>query len=60
MLMYNLTEYSDTYSDTSKSLWESPRDESPINDPGNSDNFSTNNSSSFKSKSRKLGKPKTR
>ena len=57
MLTYNLTEYSDIYSHTSKSLWQFERDESPINDPGNPDNVSTNNSSSFKYKSRKLGKP---
>ena len=32
MLMYNLTEYSDNYSDTSGSLWQFKRDEVPPND----------------------------
>ena len=29
--MYNLTEYSDNYSDTSGSLWQFKRDEVPAN-----------------------------
>ena len=32
MPMYNLTEYSDNYSDTSGSLWQFKRDEVPPND----------------------------
>ena len=31
MLMYNLIEYSDNYSDTSRSLWQFKRDEVPAN-----------------------------
>ena len=31
MLMYNLIEYSDNYSDTSASLWQFKRDEVPAN-----------------------------
>ena len=52
--MYNLTEYSDNYSDTSGSLWQFKRDESPVTNAGNLDNVSTNNSISFKYKSRFL------
>ena len=32
MLMYNLIEHSDNYSDTSGSLWQFQRDEVPTND----------------------------
>ena len=37
MPMYNLTEYSDNYSDTSESLWQFKRDEQNMNneDPVN-------------------------
>ena len=45
MPMYNLTEYSDNYSDTSGSLWQFKRDEVPAN---NAD--FTINSQSFKYK----------
>ena len=31
MPMYNLIEHSDNYSDTSGSLWQSKRDEVPVN-----------------------------
>ena len=48
MPMYNLTEYSDNYSDTSGSLWQFKRDESPVTNAGNPDNVSVDNSSSFK------------
>ena len=36
MPMYNLIEYSDNYADSSGSLYQFQRDESPINDAGNS------------------------
>ena len=52
--MYNLIEYSDNYSDTSGSLWQFKRDESPTNDRGNSVNVAIANSSPFKYKSRTL------
>ena len=51
MPMYNLTEYSDNYSNTSGSLWQFTRDESPLNNNVNPDDVSVNNSSSFKYKS---------
>ena len=51
MPMYNLIEYSDNYSDTSGSLWQFKRDESPVTNAGNNDNISTANSTSFKYKS---------
>ena len=44
MLMYNLIKYSDTYSDTSGSLWKFKRDEFPVN---NAD-LSISNSQLFK------------
>ena len=46
MLMYNLIEYSDNYSDTSRSLWQFKRDEVPAN---NAD-LIVHNSQSFKCK----------
>ena len=46
MSMYNLTEYSDNYSDTSGSLWQFKRDELPVTSTGNPDNVSTANSTS--------------
>ena len=52
MPMYNLTEYSDNYSDTSGSLWQFKRDEVPAN---NAD-LTINNSQSFKYKAALLGK----
>ena len=55
MPMYNLTEYSDNYSDTSGSLWRFKRDKSPITNSGNPDNVSTANSTSFKYKSSFIG-----
>ena len=51
MAMYNLIEYSDNYSDTSGSLWQFKRDESPVTNAGNLDNVSVDNSSYFKYKS---------
>ena len=56
MPMYNLIEYSDSYSDTSGSLYQFKRDESPANNAGNPINVALNISSSFKSKSGILGK----
>ena len=50
--MYNLTEYSDHYSDTSGSLWQFKRDEVPAN---NADLTDTN-SYSFKYKAALAGK----
>ena len=55
MPMYNLIEYSDNYSDASRSLWQFKRDESPVINDGNSDNVSTANSISFKYKSSFIG-----
>ena len=52
MLMYNLIEYSDNYSDTSGSLWQFKRDEVPAD---NAD-LTINNSQSFKYKAALLGK----
>ena len=34
MPMYNFIEYSDNYSDTSGSLWQFKRDESPVTNSG--------------------------
>ena len=48
--MYNLTEYSDNYSDTSGSLWQFKRDEQIMNN-GFSVDATINNSKSFKYKS---------
>ena len=55
MSMYNLIEYND-YSDTSKSLWQFKRYESPLTNAGNPENVSTDNSTSFKYKSSFMGK----
>ena len=52
MPMYNLTEYSDNYSDTSGRLWQFKRDEVSAD---NAD-WSINNSQSFKYKAALLGK----
>ena len=49
MSMYNLIEYSDNYSDTSRSLWHFKRDEQNMND-GNPAIVTTADSSSFKYK----------
>ena len=51
MPLYNLIEYSDNYSDTSGSLWQFKKHESPVTDVGNPDNVSTSNLTSFKYKS---------
>ena len=57
--MYNLIEYSDNYSDTSGSLWQFKRDESPVTNAGNPDNNSVDNSTSFKYKSSSIGESTT-
>ena len=54
--MYNLTEYSDNYADSSGSLYQFKRDESPVNDNGNPLNVALDNSASFKYKASLLGK----
>ena len=40
MPMYNLIEYSNNYSDTSGSLWQFKRDESPVTAAGNPNHVS--------------------
>ena len=50
MPMYNLKGYSHNYADSSGSLYEFKRDESPMNDNNNPLNITLNNSSSFKYK----------
>ena len=50
MPMYNLIEYSDNYAGSSGSLYQSKRDESPMNDAGNPKNVALYNSTSFKYK----------
>ena len=50
-----MIEYSDNYSDTSGSLWQFKRDESPVTNAGNTDNVSTNNPTSFRYKSGVIG-----
>ena len=50
MNMYNLTEYSDNYADSSGSLWQYKRDEQNMTAAGNPDNVTENDSSSFKYK----------
>ena len=57
MPIYNLIEYSDSYSDTFRSLWQFKRDESSIINTKNPDYVTTTNSTSFKYKSVILGKP---
>ena len=51
MPMYNLIEYNDNYSDTSGSLWQFKRDESPANN-----DFTIGNSQFFKCKAALVGK----
>ena len=55
MPMYNLLEYSDNYPDSSGSLYQFKRDESPTND-GNLLNVALDSSTSFKYKASLLGK----
>ena len=56
MPTYNLIEYSDNYSDSSGSLYQFKRDESPMNNDRNPLDFALNNSSFFKYKASLLGK----
>ena len=56
MPVYNLIEYSDKYSDSSGSLWQFKRDESPMNNAENILNVALDNSTSFKYKASLLGK----
>ena len=56
MPVYNLNEYSDNYADSSESLYQFKRDESPMNDPGNPLNVALENSTSFKYRASTLGK----
>ena len=51
MSMYNLIEYGDNYSDTSGSLWQFRRNESPVTNAGNLDNVPVDNLTYFKYKS---------
>ena len=54
MAMYNLIEYSDNYQDSSATLYQYKRDESP---DALADNFTRDNSNSFKYKVELLGDP---
>ena len=56
MTIYNLIEYSDNYADSSGSLYQFKRDESPMNNAGNPLNVALHNSTSFKYKASLLGK----
>ena len=50
MPMYNLIEYSENYADSSGSLFQFKRNESPINNAGNLLSVALDNSTSFKHK----------
>ena len=56
MPMYNLLQYSDNYADSSGSLYQFKRDESPMKDAGNPNNVALDNSTSFNYKASLLGK----
>ena len=56
MPVYNLIEYSDNYADSSGSLYQFKRDESPMNDAENPNSVALDNSTSFKYKASLLGK----
>ena len=56
MPMYNLIEYSGNYADSSGSLYQFKRDESPMNDARNPLNVALDNLISFKYKASLLGK----
>ena len=56
MPMYNLIEYSDNYADSSGSLYQFKRDQSPMNDAENPLNVALENSTSLKYKASLLGK----
>ena len=61
MPMYNtlIIEYSDNYADSSGSLYQFKRDESPMNNARNPLNIALDNSTSFKYKASLLGKAAT-
>ena len=50
MPVYNLIEYSDNYADSSGSLYQFKRDDSPMNNDENPLNVALDNSTSFKKK----------
>ena len=54
--MYNLLEYPDNYADSSGSLYQFKGNESPMNDAGNPNNVTLENSTSFKYKASLLEK----
>ena len=56
MPMYNSIEYSDNYADSSGSLYQFKRDESPTNDNGSPNNVASDISTFFKYKASLLGK----
>ena len=56
MPMYNLSEYSDNYADSSASLYQFKSDKSQMNDAENPLNVALDNSASFKYKASLLGK----
>ena len=56
MPMCNLIEYSDNYADSSGSLYQFKKDESPMNDAENPNNVALDNSTFFKYKASLLGK----
>ena len=56
MPMHNLIEYFDKYADSSGSLYQFKRDESPMSDAENPLNVASDNSTSFKYKASRLGK----
>ena len=56
MPMYNLIEYSDNYSKTSGSLWQYYKDIPPVNNAGNTVDFTaTNSTESFEFKTKITG-----
>ena len=56
MPMYSFIEYSDNYADSSGSLYQFKRDESPMKDAGNPLNVALDKSASLKYKANLLGK----
>ena len=56
MPMYNLIEYSDNYADSSGSLYQFKRDESPMNDAENPLNVALDNTTSLRYKASLLEK----
>ena len=54
--MYNLIEYSDNYSKTSRRLWQHFRDESALTDNAIANFYAANNRASLKLKQKITGK----